>query len=209
MKEKLLEIFNRLYERFGSQRWWPAETEDEVVIGAVLTQNTAWKNVERALSNLRNNDLLNLKKLSEVDIEIIKDLIKPAGFFNQKVIYLKNVSEFLTKNGGFEKLSNLDTKSLRQKLLNIKGVGKETADSILLYAFKKPIFVVDAYTKRLAERHNLCNCSSYDEMQKLFMENLPLDEKLFNEYHALIVRLAKDFCKKKPVCYGCPLEDFV
>ncbi len=206
MKEKLLEMFNRLYAIFGPQHWWPAETEDEVVVGAVLTQNTAWKNVERALSNLRNNDLLNLKKLSETDIEIIKDLIKPAGFFNQKAIYLKNISDFFCESGGFVKLSDINTETLRQKLLNLKGVGKETADSILLYAFKKPIFVVDAYTKRLVERHNLCNCSNYDEIQKLFMENLPLDEKLFNEYHALIVKLAKEFCKKKPVCKNCPLE---
>ena len=201
-----MEIFEKLYERFGPQHWWPAQTEDEVIIGAVLTQNTAWRNVERALANLRNNGLLELKRLSEANIETIKKLIKPAGFFNQKAIYLKNISDFFVENGGLKQLSGLDTKTLRQKLLDIKGVGKETADSILLYAFKRPIFVIDAYTKRLIERHKLCNCSSYDEIQNLFMENLPLDEKLFNEYHALIVKLAKEFCKKKPVCKGCPLE---
>ncbi len=206
MKEKLVEIFEKLYERFGSQHWWPAQTEDEVIIGAVLTQNTAWRNVERALANLRNNGLLELNRLSEAKIETIKELIKPAGFFNQKAIYLKNISDFFVENGGVKQLSGLDTKTLRQKLLDVKGIGKETADSILLYAFKRPIFVVDAYTKRLIERHKLCNCSSYDEIQNLFMENLPLDEKLFNEYHALIVKLAKEFCKKKPVCKGCPLE---
>ncbi len=209
MKEKLLEIFNRLYKRFGPQYWWPAETEDEVVIGAILTQNTAWKNVERALNNLRNNNLLGLEKLSKSNIETIKRLIKPAGFFNQKAIYLKNISDFFLESGGFVKLSEIDTETLRHKLLNIKGIGKETADSILLYAFKKPIFVVDAYTKRLVERHNLCSYSNYDEVQELFMENLPLDEKLFNEYHALIVKLAKEFCKKKPVCNNCPLEGFL
>ncbi len=206
MKERLLEIFSRLYEKFGPQHWWPAETVDEIVIGAVLTQNTAWKNVEKALENLRNNGLLELKKLSETNVETIKELIKPAGFFNQKAIYLKNISDFFVKSGGLKELSHLDTKTLRQKLLNVKGIGKETADSILLYAFKRPIFVVDAYTRRLIERHKLCDCSSYDEVQKLFMENLPLDEKLFNEYHALIVKLAKEFCSKKPICNGCPLE---
>jgi len=208
MREKFLEIFNRLFERFGPQHWWPANTKDEVVIGAILTQNTAWKNVEKALNNLRNSDLLELKKLSEADIETIKHLIKPAGFFNQKAVYLKNISRFFIENRGFEELSKLDTKTLRKKLLNVKGVGKETADSILLYVFKKPIFVVDTYTKRLIKRHNLCDCSDYDEVQKLFMENLPLDEKLFNEYHALIVKLAKEYCKKRPICNGCPLEDF-
>ncbi len=206
MKEKLLEIFNRLYERFGPQHWWPAKTRDEVVIGAILTQNTAWKNVENALDNLKDNGLLELKKLYKMDTETIKELIKPAGFFNQKAEYLKNISKFFVENRGFEELSKLDTKALRQKLLNVKGVGKETADSILLYAFEKPISVVDAYTKRLVKRHKLCECSNYDEIQNLFMENLPLDEELFNEYHALIVKLAKEFCRKKPICNGCPLE---
>ncbi len=206
MREMLTEIFNRLYEKFGEQHWWPADTKDEVVIGAVLTQNTAWSNVEKAIVNLKKAGVLSLKDIVCVDEGLLKELIKPAGFFNQKAIYLKNVANFIENHGGFSHLSKKSTHELRRMLLSVKGVGKETADSILLYAFERPVFVVDAYTKRLVSRHRLSEDLTYDSLQGLFMENLPLDVNLFNEYHALIVKLAKVYCKKKPLCRGCPLE---
>ena len=206
MRELLLEIFNRLYKEFGKQHWWPAETKDEIVIGAVLTQNTAWSNVERAISNLKKAGVIRLKDIVCVDESLLKELIKPAGFFNQKALYLKGIASFIEGHGGLSSLSKQDTHKLRRMLLSVKGVGKETADSILLYAFERPVFVVDAYTKRLVSRHGLSEDLSYDGIQRLFMENLPLDVGLFNEYHALIVKLAKEHCKKKPLCSGCPLE---
>ncbi len=209
MKEKLLKIFNRLLDRFGKQHWWPAQTRDEVVIGAVLTQNTAWINVERAIENLKKEGLITLKAIYHCDIKALREFIKPAGFFNQKSIYLKNIATFFVKNGGFDLLDDLGTDELRKRLLAVKGVGKETADSILLYAFKRPVFVVDAYTKRLVARHKLQDKLDYDSIQMLFMKNLPLDVSLFNEYHALIVKLGKEFCKNKPMCKGCPLEDLL
>ena len=206
MRELLLEIFNRLYKKFGEQHWWPADTKDEVVIGAVLTQNTAWNNVEKAIANLKKAGVLSLSDIARVDEELLKELIKPAGFFNQKALYLKNVANFIENHGGFPHLSKKSTHELRKMFLSVKGVGKETADSILLYAFERPVFVVDAYTKRVVSRHKLSEDLTYDSIQKLFMENLPLDVNLFNEYHALIVKLAKEYCKKKPLCKGCPLE---
>lgn len=206
VKGVLMDIFNRLYRRFGEQHWWPAETKDEVVIGAVLTQNTAWSNVEKAIENLKKAGVLSLSDVVRVNDELLKELIKPAGFFNQKALYLKNIANFIENHGGFLSLSKRDTIELRRMLLSVKGIGKETADSILLYAFERAVFVVDAYTKRLVSRHGLTEDLSYDGVQKLFVENLPLDVELFNEYHALIVKLAKVYCKKKPICSGCPLE---
>ncbi len=205
MKNRIYEMYERLFERFSYQYWWPAQTKDEIVIGAILTQNTAWHNVEKAISNLKNSNLCSLSKIHTSNIEDIKDCIKPAGFFNQKARYLKNTADFFIKNGSFSKLNSYDAQTLRKMLLSIKGVGKETADSILLYAFDKAIFVVDAYTKRLVKRHNLIDTLSYDAIQNLFMQNLIKDAKLFGEYHALIVKNAKEFCKSKPLCEHCPL----
>ncbi len=205
-KNKLLEIYDKLFERYSYQHWWPAVTKDEIVIGAILTQNTAWSNVEKAVENLKNSGICSLEAVFYTDIDSIKENIKPAGFFNQKSVYLKNISEFFVKNGSFNKLSRLDTNRLRSELLKIKGIGKETADSILLYAFGRAVFVVDAYTKRLILRHNLLKSNDYDTIQDFFEDNLPKDVELFNEYHALIVKNAKEFCRTKPKCSGCPLE---
>ena len=204
-----MQIYEKLFEFYGPQHWWPAEDKEEIIIGAVLTQNTAWKNVEKAIQNLKAKNLCSLAAIFETDIEELKDAIKPAGFFNQKSIYLKNISRFFKEEGGVEKLSNFQTEKLRKKLLNVKGIGKETADSILLYAFQRPIFVIDAYTKRLAERHKLTEKLDYDSLQRLFTNNLPKDHQLFNEYHALIVKNAKEFCRKKPDCKNCPLKEFL
>lgn len=206
LKNKLFIIYNRLLERFSYQYWWPGETKDEIVIGALLTQNTAWSNVEKAIENLKHNNICSLEAIFYADIDIVKNSIKSAGFFNQKSRYLKNIAEFFVKSGSFLKLSQMDTYILREKLLGVKGIGKETADSILLYAFERPIFVVDAYTKRLVIRHSLSEKIDYDSLQALFMNNLDSRAELFNEYHALIVKNAKEFCKTKPQCSGCPLK---
>lgn len=206
MRNKLIEIYDKLLERYSNQHWWPAVTKEEVVIGAILTQNTSWANVEKAIENLKQQGICSFAGICNIDTEQLKTFIKPAGFFNQKAEYLKNTAEFFLENGSINGLKKQDTKTLREKLLKIKGIGKETADSILLYALDKPVFVVDAYTKRLIKRHNLSKNTDYDSIQRLFEENLEKDTALFNEFHALIVRNAKEFCTKKPQCRGCPLE---
>jgi endonuclease-3 related protein len=206
IKSKLLDIYNRLFDRFSYQYWWPADTKDEIVIGAILTQNTAWSNVEKAIKNLKEKKLCSLEAIHKSDIELLKECIKPAGFFNQKSNYIKNIAEYFAKNGSYQHLSKQSTKNLRERLLGIKGVGKETADSILLYVFERPVFVVDAYTKRLIKRHNLLDDADYDSIQSLFMDNLNGDVELFKEYHALIVKNAKEYCKTKPLCGNCPLK---
>ncbi len=205
MKHKLIEIYDKLLKEFSYQHWWPAQSKDEIVIGAILTQNTAWKNVEKAIDNLKSLDLCTLDAIYKSDTDIIGRCIKPAGFFNQKSVYLKNIAKFFVINGSVEGLSELSTKELRRRLLDVKGIGKETADSILLYVFKRPVFVVDAYTKRLIKRHNLSINTDYDSIQKLFEDNLGKDVEVFCEYHALIVKNAKEFCRTKPLCDRCPL----
>ncbi len=206
MKKLLMDIYNKLLDRYSYQHWWPAQTKDEMVIGAILTQNTSWSNVEKAINNLKKHQLCSLEKIYSINDNIIKQLIIPAGFFNQKAQYLKNIARFFIDNGSFLTLSTLDTAQLRNKLLSIKGIGKETADSILLYAFDRAVFVIDAYTKRLINRHNISAESDYDEIQNIFMDNLDNNHRLFGEYHALIVKNAKEFCKSKPLCDNCPIK---
>lgn len=197
----LIDIYETLLKFFSKQDWWPADTKDEVIIGAILTQNTAWSNVEKVIENLKKAGLCTLSALKKTPQDKLQKLIKPAGFYRQKSLYLKEIALF------FEDFDeNIDTITFRKKLLNIKGVGFETADSILLYAFSRPIFVIDAYTKRLVERRKLLNESRYKQLQRFFMENLPQDVELFKEYHALIVKLGKTFCKKVPNCKECPLQ---
>lgn len=209
--KKLFRIYKKLYNFFGKQNWWPAKTKLEVIIGAILTQNTAWSNVERAIDNLRDRNLLSLEKLYKTDEDELANLIKPAGYFNVKAKRLRNILEFIQNQyqGKLEKIKKKDTNKLRKQLLDVNGIGPETADSILLYAFDKPIFVIDAYTKRIFSRLKMASLNStYDELQELFMKNLNKDVSLFNEYHALIVKLGKDYCKKnKPKCNECPVRD--
>ncbi len=209
MKEKLEDMYERMFSFFGPQNWWPADTALEVMIGAILAQNTNWKNVEKAISNLKEKELLDVLKLYEIPEQELSLLIRPAGYFKVKAKRIKNLISHIVKNYNSE-LSNffsLDTSSLRQELLSIKGIGPETADSILLYAAHRPVFVVDAYTFRIMKRHNLIwDEISYEELQQLFMKNLPNDEQLFNEFHALIVQTGKHFCKKNPICTNCPLN---
>jgi endonuclease-3 related protein len=207
--ERIKGFYDALYKRFGPQGWWPADTELECILGAILTQNTAWKNVEKALENLRREGLISVEKLALISTPALAELIRPSGYFNQKAIKIKNLIKFLMENygGDLQKMIEEDTANLREKLLGVRGIGPETADSILLYAAKKPTFVVDAYTYRVLSRHGLIpEESTYGEMQEVFMDSLPKDAQLFNEYHALIVRLGKEWCKKNPICEGCPLE---
>ncbi|MBW2972970.1 endonuclease III domain-containing protein [Candidatus Woesearchaeota archaeon] len=199
-------IFKTLYKTYGAQNWWPVTSKNkqfEIIIGTILTQNTSWKNVEKAIANLKEKNLIHPAKIIKTNKNALAKLIKPSGYFNQKAERLKIVSKFLLQN---KNLSRLPVKKLRETLLEIKGVGPETADSIILYAFNKPSFVVDLYTKRIFSRLGFCNQDcKYDELQDLFHKSLARDAKLFNEYHALIVEHAKQFCRKTPECRGCPL----
>ena len=224
LKSKLLlEIYKKLLSAYGEQGWWPLTVKkgDSFVVhydppfklrekslsekfvisvGAILTQNTSWKNVEKAVINLKSKNLLSPEKIIHSSV---KNLIKPAGYYNIKEKKLKEFSKFFIKNRRDFNLNNI----LREQLLSVWGIGKETADSILLYALNKPFFVVDAYTRRLFSRLNLiCEKEDYDKIQLFFQKNLPSDYTLFNEFHALIVEHAKRHCRKKPLCDGCPLR---
>jgi len=208
-REKLTEIYRLLYDEFGPQHWWPGETRFEIITGAVLTQNTSWANVEKAIKNLKSAECLTPEKLHHIDTEQLANLIRPAGYFNIKTKRLKNFINWLFENynGNLTDLESIDTDRLRAELLAIKGVGRETADSILLYAFDRPVFVVDAYTARVVFRHELIAPEAdYEQLRELFESSLPADTRLFNEYHALLVRVGKEFCRPKARCRGCPLE---
>jgi len=209
VSQTLNEIYQLLFDRFGLQHWWPGDTQFEIIIGAILTQNTNWTNVEKAITNLKAADCLSPEKLYQLDISRLAELIRPAGYFNIKAKRLKSFLNWLFENydGRLSNLESLDTVRLRDELLTIKGVGCETADSILLYAFDRPIFVVDAYTARVAVRHSLIEPGAdYEQLRELFQLNLPEDIQLFNEYHALLVKVGKEFCRPKARCPGCPLE---
>jgi len=210
MARRLECIYQKLYSSFGSQRWWPADTPFEVMTGAILTQNTSWLNVEKAINNLKKHKLLQPHKLYILSHKRLASLIRPAGYYNIKAKRLKNFLRFFIKHyeGSVKKMSRIATPCLRQQLLSVNGIGPETADSILLYALNKPVFVVDAYTKRVLLRHRFISADAdYDKIQNLFMKNLKRGVKLFNEYHALLVKLGKEFClKNKPRCGICPLK---
>lgn len=208
-KNLLTDAFDRMFACFGPRHWWPGETPFEVMVGAILTQNTNWKNVERAIINLKKEKVLHPKKLSSIHPASLASLIRPAGFYRVKAARLRHfLKYFLEKYDGDEKkMAEKDAAQLRQELLQVKGIGPETADSILLYALAKPVFVVDAYTKRVLNRHAMCaEDDGYDEIQNLFIDHLPRDTKLFNEFHALIVETGKEYCRKTPSCDECPLR---
>lgn len=207
--QRLMEMFQNLLNHFGPQRWWPAETELEMMVGAVLTQNTNWKNVKKALNNLKEGNLLSLHKLSTLSTSEVAEVIRPAGYFNIKAKRLKNLIDFIVEHYQAELSMFLteETQALREGLLSVKGIGPETADSILLYAVRRPVFVVDAYTHRIMKRHGMTDeQASYYELQALFMDHLPEDSALFNEFHALLVKTGKEYCRRKPLCDICPLE---
>ncbi|MFA5516506.1 MAG: endonuclease III domain-containing protein [Desulfuromonadales bacterium] len=202
------EVFSRLASHYGPLHWWPAETPFEVVIGAILTQNTNWRNVERAIAHLRSAGALTPERLLELSRAELETLIRPAGFFRQKAERLQLfVAHLFARHGGdLARLLAGDLEAVRSELLLLKGVGPETADSILLYAGARPSFVVDAYTRRIFSRLGLlAGNEPYAAIRALFMTRLPADSDLFNEYHALIVEHAKALCRKTPLCPGCPL----
>lgn len=209
-KKRLLEIYNILYSRFGPQNWWPADSPFEVIIGAILTQSTNWNNVEKAIGNLKKYNLLDPNALYKVDEKTLAETIRASGYYNMKAKKIKAFLDFLFSNyyGDLNEMFKTPMNLLRTQLLNVYGIGEETADSIILYAGNLPIFVIDAYTKRIMSRLGfLEEKSSYSQFQKLFMDNLPHNPKLFNEYHALLVSLGKHFCKKSnPNCAECPLS---
>jgi endonuclease-3 related protein len=212
-KKKLSAIYLTLHRTYGPQHWWPGDTPFEVMVGAVLTQNTAWANVEKAIVNLRREHLLEPGRLFRVPLRKLAALIRPSGFFNIKARRLKHLFEFITDHysGSLVTMFADDPETLRKNLLKVNGIGPETADSILLYAGQKPFFVVDAYTKRVLSRHDIIALDAdYHTVQELFMDSLPRDSRLFNEYHALIVRVGKEHCKKTgPRCNACPLKKFL
>lgn len=228
----LLKIYNKLFEAFGMQGWWPVtpiggckgelaytpvygiglkneKQRLEIIFGAILTQNTSWKNVEKAMVELNKNNLVDVFEIKKINQKNLAKIIKSSGYHNQKAEKLKIFSDFLIKkyngkiNDFFKIKKNIS--ELREELLSIKGIGPETADSIILYSAEKPIFVIDAYTKRVMRRIGFKE-KSYDGLQALFMKNIKHDAKLFNEYHALLVDLGKNYCKKQPVCDGCPVN---
>ena len=205
----LLEVFDTLLAAYGPRFWWPAETPFEVCVGAILTQNTNWGNVEKAIANLKRAGLLSPEGLRDIPTEQLAELIRPAGYFNVKSARLKDFIGWLfsEQRGGLADIFSGDWRDLRQELLKVRGVGPETCDSILLYAGHKPSFVVDSYTKRLFSRLGLISATaSYDEVRNLFLENLPADVELFNEYHALIVEHCKERCRTRPLCGECFLR---
>ncbi len=204
-------IYEKLNSHFGDLGWWPADSAFEVIIGAILTQNTAWQNVELAIENIKAVNLLDPVSMNVIDYRILEKLIRPSGYFRIKASRIKNFVNFLQNryDCDLDKMFCDDLWQLRKKLLEVKGIGKETADSILLYAGHKPIFVIDAYTKRILIRHGIIDQNtSYDELQKYFMRNLPEEVNLYKQYHALIVNTGKKFCRKSPLCEECPLNSF-
>lgn len=201
--------YKKLFSAFGPQHWWPGDTQFEVIVGAILTQNTAWTNVEKAIHNLKTAGALQPSKMHGLSEKKLAKLIRPAGYFNIKARRLKHFLNYLFDNygGRLDQMFRKRTDSLRRGLLSVNGIGPETADSILLYAGSHPVFVVDTYTKRILSRHMIIEKDAdYDETQRLFMQNLPHDVNMFNEYHALFVNIGKNFCRnRKPTCSRCPL----
>ncbi len=206
-------MYDAMHSALGPSRWWPGETPFEVAVGAILTQNTNWKNVEKAIANLKERHLLSAEKMYALSQGELAELIRPAGYYNIKAVRLRNFLEFFKNEAEFD-MDSLKVQGLhevREKVLSVKGIGPETADSILLYALEMPTFVVDAYTHRMMVRHGLVDEDvDYHELRALFMDSLPEDVALYNEFHALIVRVGKDWCRKKAgLCETCPLQPFL
>ena len=210
MSQTLQNIYQRLMTAYGPQHWWPAQEPFEVIVGAILTQSAAWSNVEKAIANLKAAEALSPTALRRLPLPELARLIHSSGYYNAKALKLKAFADWLGENynDNLDKLFASNIKLVRQQLLVIHGIGPETADSIILYAANKPIFVIDAYTRRIISRIGLAPPDdSYAAYQKLFMANLTADTSLFNEYHALLVCLAKNVCRSRPLCRQCCLND--
>jgi endonuclease-3 related protein len=211
MNDRLLDIYRILFDHYGPREWWPAETPFEVVVGAILTQNTAWRNVEKAITNLKQLGPLTPEALFRLPEEALSEAIRPSGYYRQKGKRLRNFLGMLSDRFEcrLDWLFDLPTETLREELLSLSGIGPETADSILLYAAGRPVFVIDTYTIRILSRHELLpEETSYAEAQQWVSDHLPEDVELFNEFHALLANVGKDFCRPRPKCSVCPLERF-
>ena len=203
----LLQVYRRLYTTHGAQRWWPADSNFEVMVGAVLTQNTAWSNVEKAIKNLKTARALTPEAIVSTHPRRLASWLRPSGYFNVKAKRLRVFCRWLLEQGGIEALASWPTKHLRQALLSVKGIGPETADDILLYAFHRPVFVIDAYTRRIFTRLGfITGKEDYETIRALFERALRPNVELFNEYHALIVSHGKSICRKQPLCNNCKLS---
>jgi endonuclease-3 related protein len=211
IRNTLFDIYHHLLSRYGPQHWWPAEEPFEIIVGAILTQSAAWVNVEKAIAGLRAAGALNPQALRTMPPAEIAGHIRFCGYFNAKARKLRAFAKWFERNYGssLKALFARDTVELRHQLLAVYGIGEETADSIILYAAGKPIFVIDAYTRRIVSRLGLtvADKTPYSRIQSFFMENLPTDAPLFNEYHALLVRLGKEVCRLRPLCSSCCLKD--
>ena len=208
-REDLLKVYELLHGYFGDLHWWPADSPFEVMVGAILTQNTAWTNVEKAISALKDRNLLSPAALFRVDEEILAEIIRPSGYYHVKAKRLKSLVLFLFEeySGNIEQMYAETLPVLREKLLGVQGIGPETADSILLYACRKPVFISDAYTQRILRRHGLIpEDTDVTQIRTLFMTHLPHNASLFNQFHALLVYTGKTFCRKIPKCIPCPLR---
>jgi endonuclease-3 related protein len=210
-EDLLREVYDRLYAAFGPQHWWPAQSSFEVILGAILTQNTAWKNVAAAIQNLREKDMLSFEAICAIPAEELAILIRPSGFYNQKAKKIKNFCNYIQscRQGDLEGFLSREAETMRSELLEVRGIGPETADSIVLYAAFQPSFVVDAYTFRILSRHGWIDESiGYEDLRDFFMSALEPDVPFFQEFHALLVRTGHLYCRKTPQCGSCPLNIF-
>ena len=208
-KKQILDFYNKLHSHYGAQHWWPGDSPFEICIGAILTQNTSWDNVEKAIANMKREGILSVKGINECNSKRLARIIKPSGYFNVKAKKLKAFTRHLRDShlGSLKRLFQAPTPELRRELLSIWGVGNETADSMLCYAADRPVFVMDAYTKRIAERFYGEKFAGYSELQSFFTSKLKPDTRLFNEFHALFVAHGKDTCtKSRPKCAECPIN---
>jgi len=209
VKHRLLLIYELLESHFGDLHWWPGDSPFEIIVGAILTQNTAWRNVKIAIGSLKSKGLLSPHGILATEDDVLAALIRSAGYYNVKTRRLKSFVRYLNQEygGNLDGMFSEDLRTLRKKLLAVKGIGEETADSILLYAGEKPIFVVDAYTRRILQRHDMLHAGdTYADIQRLFMNHLPRSVPIYNQYHALLVNAGKHFCGRTPRCDGCPLK---
>jgi endonuclease-3 related protein len=209
LNDPLFKSYHQLLTHFGSQHWWPADTAFEVMIGAVLTQQSRWFSVEESIRNLKMKGLLEPEALANAATEEVEESIKPSGFYHQKAARIQNLSRYLVEhyNGELDRFFGRELLQVRNELLQLDGVGPETADSILLYAGAKCVFVVDAYTVRFCNRLGLTTGGRYEAVKTFFEARLPRNVSLYKEFHALIVQLGKEYCRARPLCEKCPLSD--